>query len=167
MNKKEKHWETIANYNNLKEFHSRTWEAAIASTQPEKPWPQKGDKYWYGNSIAAIHCETFNPEDEVNKYRLSTGNCHRTKEAFIKERNRGILKGKILKMLKELNGDWVADYTDGTQEKWAIRYYKGELDLYCETIYQYTKHVAKSREIWQQIIFEFDDNEVAEALEVK
>ncbi len=166
---KEEHFKTETRGNgSLKEFHSKTWDAAIASSKPEKPWPQRKDNYLFENSAGEILVEMFYPESPVDKYRLLTGNCYRTKRDLINEQNRKVLKAKILKMLKEKNGDWIPDYEDAAQDKFELHWsHTGNclLVMRCH-IQQSSKHVARSREIWREIIDKLGENEVAEAMEV-
>ncbi len=167
MGKKEEHWEAGGwDWDSLKEFHSKTWEAAIASTKPEKPWPQKGGAIYFisrcGNPLSRPYVD-----DDRDRYMLSIGEVHSSAHAAERADVMKILKGKVLEMLKEKNGDWVADYEDATQEKWSIRFVQNVLNLSADYTLQHTKHVAKSREIWQEIIDKFGENEVAEVLEVK
>ncbi len=133
--------------------------------QNEKSWPQKGDNYLFEDSAGEILVEMFYPESHVDKYRLLTGNCYRTKRDLINEQNRKVLKGKILQMLKEKNGDWIPDW-GGDPVKWYLfwDHIREHADIAQTRVHQITAYSAKSKEIWQQIIDKFGEREVAEAL---
>ena len=143
----------------------RAWNAALESMQPEKSWPQEGDKYW--TITDSGNCDYWlwgnHPADN---WRVVSGNCFRTKQEAEQARDQILLKGKILKMLKELNGDWKADWGDESQTKWSICWdYKDQSAFYePKCVIGVTKHIAKSTEIWQVIIAKYGDREVAECL---
>lgn len=79
------------------------------------------------------------------------------------------LKTKILKRLEEANDGWVPDFDDHDVDKYFLLYYNNEEDNIDISRFQYlcsSKHVAKSKEIWKEIIEDYSDINVAKALEL-
>ncbi len=168
---KEEHWKYIKDMEGysqlLANIHNDTWNAAIASTKPEKPWPQEGDVYWYWHSDNHACKAIWSADTRQCHYRREQLGIAKTEDEIFELQKRKNLKVKILQMLKDLNGDWIPDYVDAAQEKWSIRFIQNVFNLCCDYTIQRTKHVAKSEEIWREIIDKFGEDEVAEALEVK
>ncbi len=134
----------------------------------EKPWPQEGDICW----CEAIDGEVYQTRylgDDADIHCIFRGAYHKTEADAMVQRDRDNLKCKILQMLKEKNGDWIPDWGGEYQQKafleWCYVYNKITIRS-CATS-SFSKHVAKTKEIWRQIIAKFGATGVAEALEIK
>ncbi len=88
----------VLNKEDLKEFHSRTWEAAITSIQSKKPWPQEDDIYWFEDTDGTI-MRRKSHDDQIDGYRQLIGNMFKTETDGIEARER-----KIRKCLKRKMG---------------------------------------------------------------
>lgn len=60
----------------------------------EKVWPSNGDKYWLVSDAGIVYDSTWD-DMEVDRYRLSIGNCHRIREGA--EAYRDSLKPKVFR----------------------------------------------------------------------
>jgi len=133
--------------------------------QSEKEWPQDGDETWKTMFNTSVRTMWYDLAQD--HFEMALGITHKTYEEAEVARDKILLKADILKMLDELNGDWKADWRGGKSNYTLI--YDHEFKSVVidgEGLMQSSKYVAKSKEVWEQILDKFGEQEVAECLGV-
>lgn len=99
----------------------REIEATITAEDAAKitEWPRVGDKVWTIMYDGELRRFTY-ANDEIDLNTADLGNMFRTREDAEKEVRARNLVAEIQKRRKELNGDWVPDWSDGDTEKYEI-----------------------------------------------
>lgn len=122
-------------------------KARIASMETElaKPKskvfvPKAGHEYWYVSSYGVGYATQW-ASDNLDNLRLACGNCYETKEAAQKATDKQFATVRVLNKLRELEGDWVADWNDSTQEKCTI-YFNHVGEKFCVDWYK-CQHAPK------------------------
>ena len=95
-------------------------EIELLKTKSHKRWRAKIYKYyWYLGDNGTVfqssedHCAT-----DDNRYHI--GNYYETEEEAKKEAERQLATFRIINKLRELEGDWKADWNNGGQPKYII-----------------------------------------------
>ncbi len=88
----------------------------------EKPWPQKGDVVWGLTGYGEIRRDVWRGS-ESDLARKAFHNFFRTEAEAIQARNYQQFEGDVRAKAKELNGGWVADWSDSTKSKYVIEHY--------------------------------------------
>lgn len=110
--------------NDIKEM-----EARLASMKAELGKPVKSkvfvpeiyQKYWWITGSGNTCLSEFN-DDANDKLRLALGNVYETETEAEKAREKKLATVRVLNKLRELEGDWVADWNDFSSRKYYIRY---------------------------------------------
>lgn len=83
--------------------------------------PRVGEKYNFLLANGAQNIDEW-VNDETDKCRFELGNCYRTRKEAIKAREIQKARVRISDALIKHQGDWVADWSDTKQPKYAIGY---------------------------------------------
>ena len=126
-----------------------------------KPWPQKGDQVYILPADGSVCGFLYNTLDEAYLDWLAQGNLFPTRSEAEAERDRRAAEHKVLTRLRELSGDWVADWSDDRQCKAFPVIWRKANYLVPETTF--TKQVSCGRmcaplSAWQQVIEEMPDD---------
>lgn len=107
--------------NDIAEMKARlaSMEAELAKPKSKRFAPEYGQDYWYIGSDGSYYATRWD-NDKVDNLRLACGNCYETKEAAQKATDKQFATVRVLNKLRELEGDWVADWNDSSQEKYTI-----------------------------------------------
>ena len=134
----------------------------------EKVWPQDGDVYWFVTDSGGIEWLRF-VVDNVDKYKLARNLCFNTKEEATTYRDNDNLYVEIRQALKDANGDWVADWSDGEQRKYEIEnyyYLDDDIDIDYYTTTQSNKYVAESGDTLYNLVNKYGKLPVCRAFGV-
>lgn len=92
-------------------------EAELAKPVKSKVFaPEYGQDYWYIGSDGSYYATRWD-NDKVDNLRLACGNVYETRESAEKARGKQLATVRVLNKLRDLEGDWVADWNDSTQRK--------------------------------------------------
>lgn len=120
--------------NDIAEMKARlaSMEAELAKPKSKRFAPEYGQDYWYIGSDGSYYATRWD-NDKVDNLRLACGNCYETKEAaqevfnnYLKATDKQFATVRVLNKLRELEGDWVADWNDSSQEKYTICFSRKE-----------------------------------------
>jgi len=86
----------------------------------------EGDEYWFPDSCGEVSANYFY-DDQNDTERYEMGNMFLTQQEA--EHHVDVTKARVRieRKMKELNGDWAADWGDDQQEKYWIIYNHGKL----------------------------------------
>ena len=129
----------------------------------EQEWPQFGDDCFYCNLSGDIYGVAWAGRDSDQR-SFELGNLYRTKEEVENKVRATRLEAAIARRRKELNGEWVLDWS-GAQNNYHIyysRYWEPEgetLRVACTVNYVFTTAFGfyKSRDDAKTIIEEFEE----------
>lgn len=122
--------------------------------------PVDGEEYYYIDECGYCDSEVYGGDNEDDA-RWYMGNCYKTVAEAIKARDKQIATVKVLRRLRELESDWVADWDNGKQEKWSVLFNHNTENLswfischiaYCPLGWYSTK------EAWEQVIEELEQD---------
>lgn len=109
-------------------------------------WKDLGDiSGYYTSAVSSVHLHTSLPNDSSTNTYATKAQC-----------KAHLAQAQLSQIMKKVNGDWVADWSDRNQTKYGITYYRGEIsiDQYCG----YHKFLTfKSAELAEQVLRENAD----------
>ena len=139
----------------------------VESKSPNKRWmPNDGDKYYtymvgFNNPII-VYTWT---DGELDRSRHAYNNVFKTKELAEKARDQRLAQIRVLDRLRELEGDFIADWNDKYQNKYIISYsHHPDLSTapfsihHCSTLQYAPNEWCSTKEAWQQVIYEMEDD---------
>ena len=91
------------------------------SINPHEPWFPKSDEwYWFLDEIGNIKEKQGGWKNNVDEHYLAIGNVFKTAQEATDYKNRLYATQRVLLKLRELEGDWKADWNDRNQSKYTI-----------------------------------------------
>lgn len=110
--------------NDIAEMKARlaSMEAELAKPKSKRFAPKIEQEYWCMGSDGKEYITLWG-NDELDISRLAYGNVYETREAAGKARDKQLATVRVLNKLRELEGDWVADWDDSNQVKNSIWFY--------------------------------------------
>ena len=127
---------------------------------------ERGEDYFQIHQNGSIY-----PEDEAfteyDDESFNMGNYYHTKEEAEFARDKQIFLTALKRRIKELNGDWVADFGGDGETNYSLSFSKdNKLILNFYVLVQYTRKELyfKSEEIGAQLITEFTEEKIIKYL---
>jgi hypothetical protein len=127
----------------------------------DKAFPQVGDKYRYILSDGRIASDTYVGSTE-DKERIAMGNFYQTKAEAEKSRDKQLAKVRVIRKLRELDGDLEVDFSDSRQEKYYVGWRSTTKSLflyYCVHVQGAEKELySTKKEAWEWVIDNMADD---------
>jgi hypothetical protein len=93
-----------------------------------KLWkPEKHESYFIVTSAGEV-ADTTNLLHPADNHAIVTGNYFKTRSEALARKARLYATQRVLTRLRELEGDWVADWSDENQNKHGVNYVEGVLE---------------------------------------
>lgn len=137
-----------------------TYARVEPQDEEPKPWPQEDDVCFLLGDDGVILNSGYKPWSYHRKW-LEQGNLFATRAEAEAERDRRAAEHRVLTRLRELSGDWVADWGDIEQGKFypVMSHPNGSVRVYYTTLTQEAPaRYYGPQEAWQQIIDEMLDD---------
>lgn len=93
--------------------------------------PKDGQQFW----VIGFSGDVFQMSNTGHPDAIALGNCYKTEEEAILTRGKQLAKIRIFDKLRELEGDWEADWSDTNQDKYSAYY--DHCDNMFKAVYHY------------------------------
>jgi len=116
--------------------------------------PEKKEKYYFSYSDGEIGSDSYT-KTSIDTKRLALGNVFETEEEITQLVDKRQATTRVLNKLRELEGDWEADWNDQHQEKCLIAYTPRTKNMFIAADYLHTSSPIEyhsTKEAWEYVM---------------